>query len=435
MTPAPPVLVPLHGLGSRHDLPLPFPVVVAGAAAVLVVTFALLALGWRRPRYAEVTGRRMPALPPMASGVVGVVLRLAWLAVTVVAGVALVAGPDEVPNPALGFVYVWVWVGLVPASLLCGRVVRRLNPVRTLLCWRGARTPLGVRWLPRLGLWPAALALLGFVWLELGQPDHATAHVLRHWALAWLVWCVAGSLVLGTDWLGAADPFEAYSDAVARMSPWARRSGAGGRDVVLTSPLRHLVTGATPRGLAAVSCVLLASTSFDAFSSGSWFVQHMQVSSHSPVAWDACGLALVLVVVLLTYLAACWAMRVPGGRTADLMAVGLLPIAAGYALAHYATFLWITGQQTLAWFSDPLGRGDDWFATAGLQPSTWILQHPAVIAWLQVVCIVGGHLLGVVAAHDRALRLLPPRHRLTGQVPMLLVMVAYTCTGLLLLFG
>jgi hypothetical protein len=42
---------------------------------------------------------------------------------------------------------------------------------------------------------------------------------------------------------------------------------------------------------------------------------------------------------------------------------------------------------------------------------------------------------GVVAAHDAALRLLPQGHQLTGQLAMMLVMVAYTFTGLYLLFG
>ncbi len=39
-----PLLVPLHGLGSRQDLPLPLPAAVAGAVLVLLVSFAVLAL-------------------------------------------------------------------------------------------------------------------------------------------------------------------------------------------------------------------------------------------------------------------------------------------------------------------------------------------------------------------------------------------------------
>ena len=48
--------------------------------------------------------------------------------------------------------------------------------------------------------------------------------------------------------------------------------------------------------------------------------------------------------------------------------------------------------------------------------------------------IVLGHLVGTVLAHDRALRLFPAARTLTAQVPLLGMMVAYTVTGLLLLF-
>ena len=38
-------------------------------------------------------------------------------------------------------------------------------------------------------------------------------------------------------------------------------------------------------------------------------------------------------------------------------------------------------------------------------------------------------------AHDRAIKLLPKRHQLTGQLPLLVVMVFYTVAGLYLLFS
>jgi hypothetical protein len=40
-----------------------------------------------------------------------------------------------------------------------------------------------------------------------------------------------------------------------------------------------------------------------------------------------------------------------------------------------------------------------------------------------------------VAAHDRAIALLPRRHQVTGQLPLLVVMVGYTAGGLYLLFN
>jgi len=54
---------------------------------------------------------------------------------------------------------------------------------------------LGLFPLPRgLGVWPAALALAGFAWLELVQPDRATLPVLRVWALVWLLGAVIASV-------------------------------------------------------------------------------------------------------------------------------------------------------------------------------------------------------------------------------------------------
>jgi hypothetical protein len=43
--------------------------------------------------------------------------------------------------------------------------------------------------------------------------------------------------------------------------------------------------------------------------------------------------------------------------------------------------------------------------------------------------------VGVVAAHERAVRILPRRHQLTGQLPLLFAMVAFTVGGLYLLFA
>ena len=61
--------------------------------------------------------------------------------------------------------------------------------------------------------------------------------------------------------------------------------------------------------------------------------------------------------------------------------------------------------------------------------------HPSVLATIKVCCVVGGHVAGVIAAHDRALRCCRPAYQLTGQLAMMLVMVGYTFTGLYLLFG
>jgi hypothetical protein len=102
--------------------------------------------------------------------------------------------------------------------------------------------------------------------------------------------------------------------------------------------------------------------------------------------------------------------------------------------AHYLTYLVERGQQTIIGL---FGLGDV------AQVHYVLSMHPTVLASIKVGCVVAGHIAGVIAAHDRALRLSPASGRcpqpavyqLTGQLAMMLVMVGYTFTGLYLLFG
>jgi hypothetical protein len=110
-----------------------------------------------------------------------------------------------------------------------------------------------------------------------------------------------------------------------------------------------------------------------------------------------------------------------------------VPIVVGYLVAHYLSYFVEVGQQTVVRLSDPMVDGSNLLGTADLQPSYWLSLHPTLLALLKVGAIVGGHVLGVIAAHDRAVKLLPPRHQATGQLPLLVVMVAFTVGGLYLL--
>lgn len=431
-----PTLVPLHGVGSRQDLPLPFSLVVLGAALTVAITFVLLLWAWRSPRWQHPADRPLPRLTRVVDHPITLwVGRVLVCAVVAVALLALFAGPDLITNPFPAFLFVWIWVGLVPVSLLFGRVWHRLSPVRTLLAWRGAHQE-GADTPTSLGMYPAALALVAFAWLELVQPDRATTAVLKWWVLAFAVVTIVPALVKGGRWITSSDPFEAYASTVALLSPWQRRDGM----VHLTSPLRQVSSAEPPRGLWAVCCALLAGTAFDSLSGGVWWVRATQSTPVPSWVWGTLGLLGCLAIVVGTYvLGALVIGRASGSsdRQAVLDSLGrsLVPIVAAYCLAHYFTLLIIEGQRVAINMSDPLGRGDNWFGTAELGVNGAIYDYGSLVAWTQVLFIVGGHVLGVASAHDIALRSLPAERRTSAQVPLLLVMVFYTCAGLLLLFA
>ena len=123
------------------------------------------------------------------------------------------------------------------------------------------------------------------------------------------------------------------------------------------------------------------------------------------------------------------------GALPDLFAHSVVPIVVGYVVAHYLSYFVEVGQQTLVLLSDPMSNGSNLLGTADWSVNYWISEHPTFLAVTKVLAVVTGHVLGVIAAHDRAIKLLPRRHQLTGQLPLLVVMVFYTITGLYLLFG
>jgi hypothetical protein len=244
-----------------------------------------------------------------------------------------------------------------------------------------------------------------------------------------------GSAVWGTTFLARADPFEVYSSLVAKLSIWGRRDGA----LVLRSPLANLDTVVPRPGLVAVVGVLFGSTAFDSFRESSAWLRLVQSMSMSRVLPDTLALITFSLGVALVLTVATMATGVTGDtpRRAlpDLFAHSVVPIIVGYIVAHYLTYFVEYGQVTLVQLSDPFSRGDDYLGTADWTVNRWLSYHPTFVAVTKVLAVALGHVLGVVAAHDRAVKLLPPRHQLTGQLPLLVAMVGFTVGGLYLLFA
>ena len=82
--------------------------------------------------------------------------------------------------------------------------------------------------------------------------------------------------------------------------------------------------------------------------------------------------------------------------------------------------------------SDPGGRGWNVFGGSDGQID-YNLISVDLIAWVQVLSILFGHVGAVVVAHDRATELFRAGESLRSQFAMLLVMVAYSTLGLWLL--
>jgi len=112
----------------------------------------------------------------------------------------------------------------------------------------------------------------------------------------------------------------------------------------------------------------------------------------------------------------------------------LVPIVFGYTVAHYAQLLTDEIQTFTFRLSDPFGKGWNIFGTANNSINFDVISVD-LIAWVQVLAIVVGHIAAVAVAHDRAVERYKAKGALQSQYAMLFVMVLYSIAGLWLLMN
>ncbi|WP_328320399.1 hypothetical protein OHA70_21695 [Kribbella sp. NBC_00382] len=442
------LLLPLHGIGGRGDLPVPLWLAIYSAAAAVAVSFFALAAFWSKPRFELTTGTPVRGLPrvvdaPLAgltrvvdSGVVRWLLKAIGLAALVLLlGAAWFGSSSPSLNPAPTWLYVWIWVGIIPVSLLFGPVWRLANPLRTIA---GLVPRTAYRELPDgVAYWPAVAGLFGFLWLELVYPDGSEPLVVAVFVTGYAVVNVAAGIVYGPRWFAVGDSFEVYAEVLAKLSPLGRD---GERRLVLRNPLAGLATIPQERGMVGLLCLLLGSTAFDGISRWSaWTNQTGELGHASHLVVYTLGLLVAVAVVSTLFLLAARATGSARIRPGGLGNAGLpgafvhslVPIAIGYAVAHYFSFAMFQGQEGLLLATDPFGRGWDLLGV-GTTRIDYAFLGTGLIAGVQIGAIVLGHVLGVVSAHDRATHLFRRRQLRRAQYPMLAAMVAFTAGGIAL---
>jgi hypothetical protein len=431
-----------HGLVQRTSLPIPEWLFGWAAAIVLVASFAGLAVLWPTPRLQQPSWRRLPGgigrvlgsrAVEALCGAVGVAL----FVVVVLAG--YLGHGSALDNLAPTFILIDFWVGLVFASVLFGDVFRAFSP------WRAIRLP-GFRPYPeRWGRYPAALALLGFTWIELVSGWGETPADLTTAAVVYTVYTLVMQAVFGTEtWTRRGEAFAVYFNLFSRVSVWETRE----RVVGLRPPLGGLPRLDTPPGTVLFVIVMIGSVTFDGFSQGQiWkdFAVDLADALDGLVGVDAApkvaatlGLLAGVAVIGAFYRLGIDGARSVGGdiETPELRRSfihTLVPIAMVYVAAHYLTFLLFEGQATFYLASDPFGEGWDLFGTADRAINYTYLSQNATW-YVQVAVVVVGHVAALTLAHDRALALYrDPKLAVRSQYWMLAVMVGFTSLALWLL--
>ncbi len=430
-----------HAIGGTFQLPVPLWLYLAGAGAAVAASFGVLAAVTRGShRTGTYPTRAIPDAVVRAGSAVLRVIGLAWWYGAIAVGFLV---GDISPLPALLF-WVGIWVGLPIIAVLLGNPWPSLNPLASTFAgmeWvmrrMGVQPSTRLRYPAGLARWPAVTLLAMGLWFELVFPGSAVAVNVALLMSAYTLLTLAGMTLFGPQAWRNAELFEVELAWFGRIGPIGRHArsrrpvvrpwivGLGDVDQAGASDAAFIVLL-----LAGVSYDGLLETAAGATLNAAVLPPLLALFGPTGLAFLAAAtveLAAVFAAFGTAFMLVVWATRALGGSdrtpslgaTAGAYATTLLPIAAGYMVAHYLTLV-IQGAVWLpTLLVDPM---------VGIAPALdWI---PVSLVWyLSVAGIVGGHVAGVVLAHRLARRDAPHRAVLAG-LPMVALMIGYTVFSL-----
>lgn len=431
-------MVLAHAFGERYEVPLPQWLFAVGGAAVVALSFLLVAR--RKAVPAPEVAQPDDAVPASAFRLVR-----GLLSIVVTAGVAFVGltgSQETAENIAPLFFWVIVWIAVPLSCGLLGDWTRSVNPfanlarlgdnerVRRVLLARSKPLP----WSQALGWWPALGLFILLVLGELVFNVRATtpafvAGILLVYGTASLLM----GLLFGPGWLARGEVFSALFNTWGRLGYFrfgapGRRRFAGGLDVPFERSASRVV----------FVLLLLVSINFDGLLSTPRWASY----ERSTLGTNLTGvhllrtgslLALVLLVLAVFAAFATSSARLGGQVDRPLEALAwllpsLVPIAFGYLIAHYLQYLVINLQYLYPLSTKP----------GGPLPETFAVDQrvlPNSFYWyVSVVVIIAVHVVAVVLARRQlGGRAFTEKAALRSEYPWLVAMVAYTAFSLLLI--
>lgn len=404
-----------HAFGQLYTLPIPLWLYLYGAGAALIISFVLIGFFAKEKTHFSLPKPQIK----LNSSVIFLfrVISIALLILTVLTG--FFGTQSQLQNFAPNFFWIIFLLGFTYLTAIVGNIWDTINPFKIIASLLPRSKPV-LKYPQNFGVIPALIFYFLLIWLELFSGGLAAKPIiLSQLLITYTIIMFLGSLVFGIeDWFKYGDFFSVFFGLFSKISLLGRSNLLEER----------------PKNLSLLIFILfmLSSTAFDGFRGTIVYFRYFY--SFNPMIL----LVFSLILFLTFYSVAIFLMKVITKTNRSIknlsldFAFSLIPIALAYNIAHYYTLLITQGQQIIPLLSDPFNEGLNLFGTADYQINVGIVN--AGFVWnSEVIVIILGHVIAVVLAHLIALKIFPGKQALISQLPMLILMVVFTITGLWIL--
>lgn len=416
-----------HGFGQRIDVPVPLWLIILSGGITVLVSFLFLIFFGSKIAKTEKDFPHKNAIPTDMIPTITHLVRYASVVLFALIIVASFFGTGLAPyNFASVFIWVIFGVGLAYIAFLVADVWPVVNPWQNIMkLWSEKQKH--HEWPKKLNHWLAVFLLFAFLWFENIYPFPSQPKILGIAIIIFSFITFMGMSKYGVrSWTTYADPFAHIYRFLGKFAPITTAQ----KEIIA----RPYAVGLIDKSELTISetvfiLLMLAGISFDGLKGTSLYLiittQLTQLAL--PLLISETVLFLCVYAIFITaYFLIC---RLVDNKAWSYFILSLIPIAAGYELAHFATLLLLDGQRIIYLISDPLGLGWNLFGTAGYTITSSFLNLK-YLWYFQIVVILIGHIIAVWIADRIALLLYKPSEVTKTQIPLIALMIIYTMSSL-----
>ena len=458
-----------HGFAYKYDLPLPLNFYVVGSSSVVLISFLMLL--WWGKRSEKTLNLRSDhifenyTLCHLYRATVVIIGAFSVILLALLLCVGFFGDQNTLKNLLPVTIWVLWWVGFFYFTALCIDIWSALNPWS--FCFHLAETVMGKRiqftsYPNRLGYWPAFLLFSLFVWVELAWPYKETPATLATLISFYSLITWSGMIIYGRrSWLKYGECFSVIFTLIGKFAPL--QFSKTKRTLSIQLPALGILALREPSmGLVLITILLLAGLSFDGFMATEAWLQAkdylLNLNGLNPIFQKlyknfgnlqsiliTFGIAITFLLFFSSYVLLSLATKVLINWKKDPLkgkislqkivqhfVMTLLPIAIGYHIAHYLSYLLIAGQLLIPLLSDPFGLGWNLFRTNDYRINIGIINAKSMWS-ITVASVIIGHVLSMFLSHVRANQLCVSTNKVLIQLPIVTLMILYTGTSLWIL--